>query len=609
MSSPIKRPSDILPFYCKRTVATGNRADLGSRVKCLKLTDINVDNLKFVPPKNGDQIPASLCSFTDHVKCSGHLQGFAVKNLGFPSFCTVDEDEIVDKRGYANRKMFSEEISSELFCSYVKDTFLTKGGMFRAGLMTFKPLTSCRGVASIVQMEDPNCIYLPRRWMDNMKVPVRIEDTTQGLKTPYYSFRPVLSGDYGVIIRCPVILSGSVQPVRILPWDNNSVGCDASLCDRMNLDFDGDEVHVCIVSSSRSVAEIKKAILLEKEEKFTKERVESVRRHLPEGETNDDFMMSSTCSITELENVSYDSELYTLSRCKESSRVTTLDIHREEFDPAGYMEECYKRIVDIVESQLTVSKKYILSRQLKNLTLETISKDGISQDLWCPSSNNVCMSLGKVEKVFGNPACRFVTKLTQSLIQEALDKSKHAPSQSGSSLANSLVLDIGPFLAVYQEAGELVLKTLEEGQGLKLNAGQTLRICTSRQAIKDLGLSAIETARIVYNTTRYISTISHVTTDESEVLAFSNIIYKTIVNPGKPMLEPLADTAPVRFLAYNGSNVLTSTMCTNSNLMDSVYDDENSRRRLVITNESFLSAIAMGNLNFFLGTSLASKDF
>jgi hypothetical protein len=53
------------------------------------------------------------------------------------------------------------------------------------------------------------------------------------------------------------------------------------------------------------------------------------------------------------------------------------------------------------------------------------------------------------------------------------------------------------------------------------------------------------------------------------VLAFSNLIYKTIVNPGKQILEPLADTAPVRFLAYSGSNVLTSAMCTNSNLVDS----------------------------------------
>ncbi|KAJ3318124.1 hypothetical protein HDV06_000804 [Boothiomyces sp. JEL0866] len=604
MTVHVKSHKDIPQFTVRRVVAYGRRKDRASLVTKLELKDLKVVNLKTVQPREFKNSTIYTCSFPEHSNCIGHLQAINDMCVGFPSFCTVDDEELLDKRGYANRRLFSEEISSKDFCDTIMQTFLGKNGMFRAGLLSFRPLTSCRGVASLVETPDPNIIFLPRKWMNNMQIPVRLEVPNEKLRSPYYTFRQATDGDYGIVLRCPVILIGSVQPVKIYGWDNYSVGCNANLCERMNLDFDGDEVHVCIVSSTKSVNEVKEAIKKETSVKFSTDSINRAKEYCPDGVV--DFMLSSTTSITEIDSISYSNPLFKLSRCKESARLSSSLIYKEELNPSSYITSGLKRVKDITESQLAICKKYVLARQLKNVSLESVPRSNRFEDFWTKKWNDLSILIPDGVKVYGNPSCRFATKLTQSIVQGALDKAKHDGSIDGNILSNSLITNSLPYLVVYRDGKDFVQKVLKTPTEILDYKVFPLLVVTSRQAIKLLNYKSTRILQLCYSTIKYMAFYYGIEHDESEILAFSNFIYKTIISSSEIRVRKIADVEPTDFLRYSDSNFLTSVMCCNMKSIDSLKLNDSNIQRLEISSSSFFSAVSMGNLSCFLTSSISS---
>ncbi|KAI9354058.1 hypothetical protein DFJ73DRAFT_759502 [Zopfochytrium polystomum] len=100
------------------------------------------------------------------------------------------------------------------------------------------------------------------------------------------------------------------KPVVIRFWDNPTIGCHPSMCPKMGLDFDGDEVHFAVVSREESRTEIGMAIAVEPEQKFSDSNIAQAVESYLKGLASDlaanmredyishDFMMGSTCSIT-----------------------------------------------------------------------------------------------------------------------------------------------------------------------------------------------------------------------------------------------------------------------------------------------------------------------
>ncbi|KAI5307077.1 hypothetical protein KEM56_004916 [Ascosphaera pollenicola] len=110
----------------------------------------------------------------------------------------------------------------------------------------------------------------------------------------------------------------SVQAVRVKMWDNLTIGVHPEMCSPLNLDFDGDEVHVMIVTEETS----KEEITFDDGPSLLKETI-----LFPENEeTPDDFMVGTTLSFSELSKFDYKNPLAKMSKAKDASRESIVKL-------------------------------------------------------------------------------------------------------------------------------------------------------------------------------------------------------------------------------------------------------------------------------------------
>lgn len=240
--------NNLVPFTVKRVVAPGRTAHACPRVQSMKITELKVENLKTMDYVERSLMSVRGCSIEGHTYCKGHLQVSSSGEIGLPQYVINDDEIVMDERAKANIDLFAEGIDSREFATRVRSTMLGKRGMLRGHLMSVRPMTGARGVATCVWGIDPSRVYLPGTWMERMKLPYR-RQSEDGLLGACYLCRPLQDGDSGVILRCPVISVDSIRPVTFYAWDNPTIGVSPELCSGMNLDFDGDEVHIAAVSS------------------------------------------------------------------------------------------------------------------------------------------------------------------------------------------------------------------------------------------------------------------------------------------------------------------------------------------------------------------------
>ncbi|KAI5277392.1 hypothetical protein KEM54_005039, partial [Ascosphaera aggregata] len=111
-------------------------------------------------------------------------------------------------------------------------------------------------------------------------------------------------------------------------WDNLTIGVHPEMCSPLNLDFDGDEVHVMIVTEETSKEEISKLASIDDLTAFDdgpsllKETI-----LFPENEeTPDDFMVGTTLSFSELSKFDYKNPLAKMSKAKDASRESIVKL-------------------------------------------------------------------------------------------------------------------------------------------------------------------------------------------------------------------------------------------------------------------------------------------
>jgi hypothetical protein len=432
------------PFTLKRIVSSGADVTKIARVSRIEIKPVDVDQLFLEEPTTFMSSMIGKCKIPGHARCRGHLPGKCVDQemfyVGYPSFMTLETETTVSPKSKFNKSLFSGILDCESASKTAVSFLLGKRGDYRAGLMSIKPVTSARGVATACWEGEPWEVWINDTWASRMKVAYR-QHSDAGLSSTV-SFRPVYDGDYAVLHRCPVIYVSSMQAVRVRLWTNPTIGCHPFMCKAMNLDFDGDEVHVTVPSSLESQAELSTAIQSESYSDFSAEtiashlnsffspstaRSEAVFKLKTESITHStdfDFMMSSTCSITQVENRSFTASYHRLCRMKEESRKQNQLMLSESRNLSKYVGESLARISDVVDSHLTVSKGYTLARQLKLVAGEVCTMHLTETPSW---SDGPCTSaLPKlVHPVSGIPGLKFVILLTEKLIQSHLDKAKH----------------------------------------------------------------------------------------------------------------------------------------------------------------------------------------
>ncbi|KAI9345126.1 hypothetical protein DFJ73DRAFT_940646 [Zopfochytrium polystomum] len=371
---------------------------------------------------------------------------------------TFEDDDIQDPRAAANRDLFAGTRQSSAFSAAVKQLMLGKRGMVRGSTFSIRSMTNARGVAVPVWDMQSNEIRVPSRWLGRMKVPIRVSDGE--LLSPYFNFRAATDGDCGLLWRCPVISVDSLQPVLIRAWEFNCIGCHPNMCERLHLDFDGDEVHFCVVSSPSAVAEIMAGMLKESNTKFSSSVIsqayeQQMRMPVPD-DGNSDFMLASTISITTAGEYDFDTPYYALCRCKEEPRMQVAATYSKEHNLDDIVQDSLKRMANVIESHLTVSSSYVVSRYLKLISAESTAADGMFDVQWLEASDQrpaiPRLTVPHGLAVYGLPGLRLATKLTEAMVQESLNRAKHQADDAQSEDLMSLLTGTGQVALYYSNS-------------------------------------------------------------------------------------------------------------------------------------------------------------
>ena len=560
---------DLLPFRIKRVVAPGANSSVYARVKVIQAKPLTVSNLKTVTFNQKQNTASSVCSAHDDRECRGHLQVGPEGQIGLPQFLVTEDEFLRDERAKANADLFQGGISSQEYAERVRSTMMGKKGMVRSQLMSIRPMTGARGIATCVWDIDPRTVLLPKRWMERMKVPYRAS-TESGLQSPFVLTRPVCDGDLGVILRCPVISVDSLVPVRFQGWDQLTIGVNPELCSGMNLDFDGDEVHIAVVSSAQARLEIETLLEMPFELKFSAQAVTQAK-----SQARSDFMMGSTRSVTELSQCTYQDKLSKLSRCKESSRLQ-LALRLSSGDQGrDFVYRSFTKISETTKSHMSVSDGYTFARQLKLISLESRIENGFYHAGWRPRCSAEPTSCGvPVQRSIGNygfPAVRLVTKLTNRLIQSSLDLAKHSQDADDTSMIVSLFSCVGVETVIYRTGLEFkVERSLIGKERTQVPYGTRFVTSSSRRTIAEHCSTVEDRRQALVTILVYICKALNVPTNQDELASLTSILCLSLeVKDGRTGLPAvMTSTSPVNFLSSTVCNDLTVAICENLSIVD-----------------------------------------
>ena len=493
-----------------------------------------------------------------HKNCMGHLQTSAKGGVLVPKWLVSDDPEMMDARATAAMSFVNGSLEERGYGRAIRQTLMGKRGLARYRLLGSKPITSSRGVASCVWGDDPHVVYMPSRWMKSIKVPFCKSD--QGYKSPYFSFREVRDGDRAVLIRCPIVTDSSVQPITVRPWDNLSIGVHPEMCTPLNLDFDGDEVHVTAVSDEESVAEIDYLIATSGLSKF------SAYQGLP---ANDgDFMVGSTVSMRELAHTGQSSKYHRICRCKEESRMPMVDIDTTPLSRRshGLLGQWSDAMLSLVVSHLSVSKGYTFSRQLKAAASTVMYDNGTYRVNWSsPRSSNptVPMYMHPVdEPYYGLPAVRSAGKLAGVLMQSYLDMAKKNVASTHQAMFASLVSRSDVHSYVIRTGDRMVV--LSSGSRPAIAPGSSLVATTDPSVIKSTG-SRYESMAMCSMAVDLACRKSGIQVSRSEVVALSCLVYSAIEVTG---CAHITDSSPRQFLSHTPYSRVVGSLIENLGVID-----------------------------------------
>ena len=432
----------MLAFNYSRYQQEGTRADIAPKVGSVELAPIDVQGLKCL------SVDAATVARTEclvHENCRGHLQTASNGIILLPGMCLTEDPDYVDARTRATNDVITKHMSAVDYGKAIRETMKGKRGIVRYKMMASQPIASVRGVATCVWDCHVHEIYMPRSWMTRMKVPFRQCDGD--LLSEQFGFREARDGDRALLSRCPIVSQNSIQPVRIRGWDNACIGVHPEMCSPLNLDFDGDEVHVSMVSSPESVREVD--VLIEQSNLCAFKAMGRVPEMTDVDEDEDlshDPMVGTTVALDDLDSVSYTGPEFKMARCKEATRAGMVELVKQGPPKAAAellqlaAESSYRSTL----SYLNVPNSYVLARKLALVASTVELQNGLpyatwDSDSWVTTSVAAPLPATLESGCYGMPAVRASMSMTQALTQSYLDMAKKAVVSADDTLLFGLV--------------------------------------------------------------------------------------------------------------------------------------------------------------------------
>ncbi|RKO91902.1 hypothetical protein BDK51DRAFT_52514 [Blyttiomyces helicus] len=311
------------------------------------------------------------------------------------------------------------------------------------------PMAACRGVATCRWQDDYRRVYIPRRWMNRMLLPYverSIANNGTPLSSSAYSFHPIVDGDRAILIRCLTLSYNTVQAVEVYGWDDASIGVHPNFCDYLKLDFDGDEVHVLVVSSDAAVSELdmyasraqrlRISIIMSPKSISSVAETELAQRY--------NMFIGSTRSVCALTPWEVPDSVH--KQCGNKSAPwlkMTAAMELDTADVASFMANSVLAMDNLINSHRHISEGHVYQRQLRYSAFQVMSTQNVLQSHWAlGAAHSAAMSLPPtVTCESGYPVVRLASRVSNELTQLLLDMAKRAiSSRSKSSLAFSVLV-------------------------------------------------------------------------------------------------------------------------------------------------------------------------
>ena len=561
----VEDATDVAMFEVKRALVRGGRVDGCARVRSLQLRRLNVDNLRCLPWTSGQTSSISSKRCPLHDRCMGHLRSANGTALLLPA-CTSDpsgpyELSEIDK---LTLQLAGGNISLSQYAVNLRNCISGKRGSLKYGCMGFTSLSTARGVATSVWSEPYYEVWMPKRWAERMWIPERTEDGEYS--SPYYSWRRVREGDYAILSRCPVLSHESVRCVQLRFWDQPSVGVHPEYCAPLNLDYDGDEVHLSIVSGRECSREALCNLRLGALSKFSRLSVEKALREsnvdsLVADMRCVDFMTTSTLSVDVNVGLNKLTAIHSLSRCKEAQWLAFaghLESRRARM--ATFVERCTASVHDLTESHIRVSEGFTMGRQLKHILFQTQSTQRGTLTRWLPVQDRrrlAVQGLWCAAPAYGFPGTRLSSHVSGAVQQALMDRAKHGHREESTSLLLSLLTGKHSFFVTRDLLGRLDVESGDAGR---------------RSALAPLSRSEI--AQLSNPSDRYVRCLlavklgcllSRIDAAETEAAELAHTLFSsTYVDPS----AAIADGMNVGFLAKTCSPALLTAACDDIYTLD-----------------------------------------
>ncbi|KAI5290379.1 hypothetical protein KEM54_001692 [Ascosphaera aggregata] len=578
------------------------------RVKEVELHPLNLANLRTVKLGPNDSLPVE-CKKDYH--CHGHLTETSEGRILPPSFCIVDESEIKDQRENACQRYREGEISHAAFANNIRESLKGKTGLLRETL-SVRPLISLQGVALCDWSLGKREVCIPRIWGRKLEIPFRQSEGE--FRSSRWSIRSFdeENGEMGFLLSCLVVGDSSVQPVSIKLWDHLSIGVNPEMCAPLNLDFDGDEVKVVIVSEQESTDEID--LLMKTENLNTFDNGPALlKEQLGTENVPEDFMIGTTLCLSELETYGYNSPLAKLAKGNDASRRSAVNIPKTVH--ALSVDEMFERweaaTFDIVKSQLRVSEGHTFSRQFA-LTASTVENIGSVIRIPWQGKRSTRRGYKRPETLdgltnpfssvsYGFPGARLALRLSSRIFQELLDLDKSKSTPSDTRLIMSLFAsdDLKDNEQSYYLAKKMY--DVKDGEPLFRSFASIEAISENYVLVASTDLTSMSelygSSQIIVSLMLLISQVVRklsLRASRDEVFELAVLIFHTFSECQKTGLTSRSGTS---FLSFTSNDALTSALCDNIEALElaSLNTSRAGTNAGKITTRSLCTAIALGS--------------
>ncbi|KAI9349492.1 hypothetical protein DFJ73DRAFT_760614 [Zopfochytrium polystomum] len=149
-------------------------------------------------------------------------------------------------------------------------------------------------------------------------------------------------------------------------------------------------------------------------------------------------------------------EIMAVSLQQEEPRMQVAATYSKEHNLDDIVQDSLKRMANVIESHLTVSSSYVVSRYLKVISAESTAADGTFDVQWLEASDQrpaiPRLTVPHGLSVYSLPGLRLATKLTEAMVQESLNRAKHQADDAQSEDLMSLLTGTGQVTLYYSNS-------------------------------------------------------------------------------------------------------------------------------------------------------------